>query len=401
MHTESLYQTYKDRLSILTNSTWSKKITDLAVQRWPEWNGCRNWQRTYGRFSPGGSPFASLVYRRSSCPNDMCLIEIFDEKPNRNPNVIRYFDQSLGWLKLRKFPDDPYLPKLHDVLQRGGNLSVLRYRPYKRCTFKVSRNGFSGRIFGKMYSDQRGAIIHQESEALWQAADRGELQFAVAEPIEFDPSTGTLWQHAVPGDAVVEQLYDRHGGRLARRIGQSVASITKSSLQPTLKFDSVGQFKRTFKYVSEISKQLPDLANQLNDIVAALEKNHRSTPQQLFKPLHGAPHPHQWLSSQQRLGLVDFDRICLGDPELDAATFITEIDFEDIKKVPVAEIIDAFLDGYQSVAGSLNHRLLQTYRCHKRLAKALKALRSINIKGDQKARRHVEYAAQALNLKHT
>ena len=399
MRCNSRYESYRDRLSILTNSSWSTKIIDRAVQRWPEWQNYAVWQRSYGRFIPGGSPFASLLYRPVDCPNDMCLIEIFDERPAGNLDVIQYFDDTLGWLQLRKFPNDPHLPKLYDVLERGEKLTVLRYRPYKRCTFKISPDNFSGPIFGKMFYDQRGAVIHEESKALWHAANRGELKFAVAEPIKFDQSTGTLWQHAVAGNAVIDQLFDRHGGRLAERIGHAVASITKSNLQPTLKFDGVDQFKRTFKYVDEICQQLPDLANPLNHIVITLEKNHRSVPQRPSKPLHGAPHLHQWLVSEFGLGLVDFDRICMGDPELDAATFIAEIDFEDAEKVPVPEIIDSFLEGYQSIAGSLNLCLLQTYRCHKRLAKALKALRSININGDQKARRHVAYAAQAVNLK--
>ena len=36
-------------------------------------------------------------------------------------------------------------------------------------------------------------------------------------------------------------------------------------------------------------------------------------------PVHGAPHQHQWLADGQRLGLIDFDRFALGDPELDLA----------------------------------------------------------------------------------
>ena len=96
------------------------------------------------------------------------------------------------------------------------------------------------------------------------------------------------------------------------------------------------------------------------------------------------------------MGLVDFDRICFGDPELDAATFIAEMDFEDHQAVPVEEINGLFLEAYQSVAGPLDNDLLQAYRAHKRLAKALKAARALRVDGDLKAMRHIDFACRAL-----
>jgi len=194
---------------------------------------------------------------------------------------------------------------------------------------------------------------------------------------------------------VSDQLFSCGGSRIAECIGNAAASLTQSRLKPTLKFGGAEQLKRTTKYASELSRQMPDLANKLNRILDKLEKNHRLTDRPP-KPLHGAPHPHQWLISEQGLGLVDFDRVCVGDPELDAATFIAEMDFEDAEKIPVDEINGSFLEAYQKTAGSLDSCLLQTYRCHKHLAKALKAVRSIKSNGDCKARRYVEFVEKVV-----
>jgi hypothetical protein len=90
---------------------------------------------------------------------------------------------------------------------------------------------------------------------------------------------------------------------------------------------------------------------------------------------------HQWLADGERLGLVDFDRFCLGDPELDAATFVAEIDCEDPATTPREVLGAAFLRGYADMAGPLEPDLLTAYLAHKRLAKAEKAARKPHRRG--------------------
>ena len=60
------------------------------------------------------------------------------------------------------------------------------------------------------------------------------------------------------------------------------------------------------------------------------------------RPIHGAPHPPQWLVDGDALGLIDFDRLALGDPEADVAAFMEAAAAEDDGE-PVAA---AFARGY-------------------------------------------------------
>jgi len=219
----------------------------------------------------------------------------------------------------------------------------------------------------------------------------------VAKPIRWDIKRQTLWQHAIEGKPLIKQLFSSDGASIASRIGQAAGGMTQSKIEPAMQFNGQDQMQRSRKYAQELAKRLPDLTDSLNDLLQSLDLLHaRQSTKFTPKPLHGAPHAHQWLDCGDRLGLVDFDRTCLGDPELDAATFIAEMDFEDRQTVPVDELNGTFLDAYQSVAGKLDNHLLNAYRSHKRLAKALKAARSLRINGDRKARQHVCFAHQAL-----
>ncbi|GEM_PF-1818089 len=193
MRSRSVFERYRERLNVLVEKSWSRKIIDMAVQRWPDWDHSFVWKRSFGRLDPGGSPYAAILYEHPQCSRNICFVEIFDDQPLADRKTIQYFDSSLGWLQLRRFPDDPCLTKLAGVLEDVEDLEVLRYRPYKRCTFRVSKSNRSGQVFGKMFADKRGEQIYRESIALWEAANDGQLQFAVAEPMAWDPSTDTLW----------------------------------------------------------------------------------------------------------------------------------------------------------------------------------------------------------------
>jgi hypothetical protein len=287
------------------------------------------------------------------------------------------------------------LKHLAEVLNTGNNIEILRYRPSKRCTFSVYSEPLAGKIFGKQFIDNRGAQIFAESQRLWNAACEERLNFTVAKPIRWDLKTQTLWHHAIEGQSLVEQLFSIDGIDIAARIGLAAAGMTRSGITPVLQFDGNSQLLRTTKYANELVVRVPDLSNDLKKILHRLHVIHARSATEP-KPLHGAPHAHQWLNCGDRLGLVDFDRTCMGEPELDAATFIAEMDFEDREKVPVEELNGTFLDAYQYIAGKLDKQLLAAYRSHKRLAKALKAVRSLRVNGDKKARKHLAYADQAL-----
>jgi aminoglycoside phosphotransferase (APT) family kinase protein len=97
----------------------------------------------------------------------------------------------------------------------------------------------------------------------------------------------------------------------------------------------------------------------------------------------------QWVDGTPRLGLVDFDKMALGDPEFDVAAFLTELDYD---RVHVERIRDAFISGFEAVAGPLDRRLLDLYAAQERLEKALKSARSVRPDGDLRAEKHLESA---------
>ena len=114
-------------------------------------------------------------------------------------------------------------------------------------------------------------------------------------------------------------------------------------------------------------------------------------PPRPLVPVHGAPHMHQWLvDGSGRLGLVDFDRYALGEPELDVATFLVELETESPRAVAMAELAAATEAGFAAAGGRLDPDRLVLWTAHKRLAKVARTAAALRPDAEAGARAHLD-----------
>ena len=86
---------------------------------------------------------------------------------------------------------------------------------------------------------------------------------------------------------------------------------------------------RSRRHARELAIRVPCLADLLDAIVDRLAELHAQWPSREPRPIHGSPHPSQWLDAGSAIGLVDFDRFGRGDPELDAGILFADFDALD------------------------------------------------------------------------
>jgi aminoglycoside phosphotransferase (APT) family kinase protein len=141
---------------------------------------------------------------------------------------------------------------------------------------------------------------------------------------------------------------------------------------------------------------VPALAEPERRLLRALAAAYGGCDPAEPRPVHGALHVSQWLEGDAGLALLDYDALAQGDPELDAATFLADLDVENRERVPVEALGAAFLAGYEETAGPLRARLLAAYRAERRLEKALRVARSLRPDGDRKAARRLRLALECL-----
>jgi thiamine kinase-like enzyme len=322
----------------------------------PVWLGAdQNWTRVYGRTAVGNS--ATLVYEPDSGSDGSICVQI--GVAGEAVGALRSVSSFNWW-------HDPALPALSGLRARHPRLRPVRYRPGKRCTLKLENQR---PLFIKCVADDRGCAINADARLLNLAQKTGQLGFAVARPAGWLPSLKIIAQHMVAGQSIVPRIWN--DADLAQRLGEANATIAATSIRPAARFSYGDQMKRTAKYSRRLIKRLPGSQEVLADLLDRLE---RVTPGHADRPIHGAPHAHQWLDGPDGLALVDFDRFSLGDPELDVATFVAEADFEDAAGARKAAQIYA---GAFAARCPLNADLLRAYRVHKHIAKAMRSASAI------------------------
>ncbi|MFQ5707445.1 MAG: phosphotransferase family protein [bacterium] len=396
-HPGNAHERHRTLLAALSTDTFVLGAIHQVGEQQKWWAPGRTWRRTYGRFDPDSLALVTCLFETEGRPQEICRVEVWQTLPPIEESYeARIFSTDLGWLRLTRFPYDPKLSTLKKVLANPGEVKVLRYRPFKRCTIRFEPPEREQAYFVKVFPDEQAVRIHQDNLDLWQTVRKGALDFAVARPLKWQSETRSLWQEAVAGRPILEELFSVKGPELARRMGAALASLPLSTVRPTETLDGDAQMTRSHRYGEELKHRLPQLSQKIRRLLCALAGLHACQSVRKLYPIHGSPHAHQWLEEGQSLGLVDFDRTSLGDPELDVATFLAEMDFEDRTRVPVDRLNAAFLAGFESRFGALDRDLLRAYRAHKCLSKALKAAQAVRCDGDRRAERNLNFALEAI-----
>jgi Phosphotransferase enzyme family len=379
MTVDSPHARYRRRLAMLSDD--STVLASIARDG--------GWVRRYARFEPDSEPFATLVYESTDSPPRVVRVDV-SEGPRTNS-----FRSEPGWLRALPFELDERLTTLPTIVGQPGSWRVVRYLPERRCTLRLETASRSVR-YVKVYRDDRGQRADAAGRWLWCAAGRGELAFSVPRPDRWETSTRTLFQHELVGSPAARELYGAHGGEVARRIGHAAASLARSSIRPTRVFDAAAQVARSIDTGQELARRVPSLGPLVGSLLDRLSACHARLGTRELRPIHGDPHAEQWLDDGRRLGLLDFEAVAWGDPELDAAVFLAELDFEDDLQLPVDQLEQAYLTGAEAIGLTLDRRLLLAYRGHKRLAKALRSARAVRPDGDKRATAHLMRALECV-----
>lgn len=348
------------------------------------------WRRTYGRFSPEAAAFATLVFERDGDQQEIVVVEAHTRRPAADAAVPLPGADGV-WLVGRDLRADRRLHTIAAVLAGPGRRTVVRYRPGQRCTIRVVEDGSTR--FAKVLPGADVAALHANGVALWDASRDGRLGFAVAPPDHFELDTHTLWQHAIPGRSLLPRLLAPAGDALAERLGRALATLTGSGVRPVRAPDRSPPMDRARSAGRDLARRIPALEPTVTEVLTRVQALDAAAGERVARPIHGAPHPSQWLATGDRLALVDFDGFALGDPELDIAVLQAEI--EDERAAP--GVCEAVVAGYQAVAGPLDPRVLTAYRAIGRLATARRRARAVRVDGAQRAEQALARAVAVLD----
>lgn len=282
-------------------------------------------------------------------------------------------------LLLQVFPFDLHLPGLLPVAEGAPKLfaalcddagpgqwrveqwrsDVARYRPDMRATLRVeyvarheqSGHRKQGTVYAKVFRERDEARhAHRLLQALWAATQHGELGFGVAQPLAYLDDLQTLLLSEVPGERVLEiarQGSSAEAESALRRAGRAIAGLHQVALPADLLPRARKEKEKQIVTVSKLARRYPEQAQPLAALIAGIEQALVDTP---LAPTHNDLKQGHMLLAGERVTILDFDKLALGDPLIDvanvAATLGAEREGSRNRKTRRAGLAEAFVEEY-------------------------------------------------------
>jgi hypothetical protein len=312
-------------------------------------------------------------------------------------------------LRLSPFPFDPdlpALPRVMDVDHLGPALvtalgetghgwsrhperlavSVLRYRPGKRLTARLTHPLVDAPLVAKAYHDvaKASAVVSEAPSRTRSGA--GALDFAPT--VGYAPSLGVVFQELVTGVGLDGLIRSRHPDTAAVRCGVRSAAAALAELHglplATARQRPVErELVRFGQRAGRIATVRPDVGEAAAALAHRLLELHRMLPPPRTGPVHGDCKPSQFLLRGERVVLLDLDHVGIADQAVDAGTFLASLRQQAVRhrlagRPPQDEAMDAlasdFLSAYVQGGGAPDQ--LTRIRWHVAVALERKALRA-------------------------
>jgi hypothetical protein len=190
--------------------------------------------------------------------------------------------------------EDPLLPSLPSLADEADD--VLQYVPRHRFTFRT------GNEIGKAVRRSELEAGWLRLRAVWEAASRSRVGFAVAEPRRVDRDRGVFYQRALPGFDLAELIDARNASTLLRRAGAVHAELQSLAI-PDL----------PWWHTADRVPQLREHAELVTLLVPA------GGPRTFC---HGDLRCGHLLEHEGLWSVVDFDGCRIGDPCQDVARLL-------------------------------------------------------------------------------
>jgi thiamine kinase-like enzyme len=258
------------------------------------------------------------------------------------------------------FPDDPHLPQLRELLDVKrvarhfpyANLSlapdaivdikvdVVRYRPEQRCILRYEIIYGANRdqcvLYAKVFADDNGERVIARMQHCHAAATA--LGVRIARPLGYSAAIRIVWQEELTGTSLTAALDAGDYEAPMAAIGHCLARLHAADLpmQKTITRDA--RLADARKKANKLAQMLPDLADDLDTIIACAQAELPLLPSAKQAVIHGDMHCGQFLiTADGALALFDFDEWSHGDPAQDLADLIVDLHVSRLARGIVTE----------------------------------------------------------------
>ena len=307
---------------------------------------------------------------------------------------------------------DPDIPTLKDALDPATMLPVLRslpllgaVAPNATLTVEVKRqkdgrhwlllytlqspNATPLRIYGKVFAKLR------RSQRLWRILEAVDAQSTPPRPapgaLAHVEHLNLVLMECVPGLDMRELLENGTDAERLDAIHLAAAALVRfhATVIDDGKPGDIDEEVESFrKHLAEFGSEAPEFVAPITALIDGIERHAQRLPAPPPCVIHGGVRPDSIIVSPERAAIVDLDGWTLGDPALDAGSFL--VDLWERSARPGSPDLTAlrrpFLDAYLAlVEGPTPHLAgrIQLYQAFAFVHLALRRLRSLSRQHDR------------------
>ncbi len=239
-------------------------------------------------------------------------------------------------------------------------IDQVKYMPAKRCVLRynvVFRKGDAAQdltFYGKVYPDGTSRYHYEVLKTVYRSA--GNI-LNVPAPILHLDDANTIWQHAWPGEPLIDKINEISHDEIFPRLGEIAAKYHRTKCAGLPKHFN---FKTVMFAAKEDAKMLgwmaPHFKQRLDQIYETLASLQERVAMQKIpaSPIHGAMRIEQFVTRDNEFALLDLDAASIGDPLFDVVEFITSLQYLEFLRGMEREALacaeNLFLESYKKHA---------------------------------------------------
>ncbi|MFM9106631.1 MAG: aminoglycoside phosphotransferase family protein [Chloroflexota bacterium] len=278
------------------------------------------------------------------------------------PPLLRAgYDPGLDLL-LQSFPFDNRLPALQVLLagpnaavlealgapaQAAWSVEVVRYHPDMRAMLAVSAGDRRG--FVKLYRDEEKGAEATAVHAAIRAGMARHSGVEIPEVLGWLPELRAQVLAPAVGEELQTALALAGGGapEIAGRAARAIAGFHQLPLDPAWSRPPDQESLRVDRLAADLMERFPALSERVVRVSTALDE---ALPLGPVGTSHGDLKPEHVLVAGERVALIDFDRVAVGDPLQDVANLAHQLarrlGREAGGGTPYPAAVGALLDAY-------------------------------------------------------
>lgn len=230
---------------------------------------------------------------------------------------------------------------------------LFRYVPFKRAILTWDSPSTHQRYFIKLCKELEFTSVVENFQQIYNLSK--DLSFTVPEPIAADAVSRTFSMRALTGRQFTEVMRQIHPESQLEpfiRVGKILAELHHADLHPTSVWTPAKELKTLRSAMAEVKLALPHLTLDIDRAIAQLTEMAQHIDFPSNYPIHANLFGDQILYDGDRIGMVDWDTLSLGDPHYDIGRFLAHFIYlagrEQLSPKGVRAATDALLQGYEA-----------------------------------------------------